>query len=327
MPQFLAPSGCSTQGYGIIVPILPEHLVTWGEEPVLNKVIEAGRLAQRLGAKIVGLAGFTSVVGNEGEELAKHLQIAVTSGNSLTAALSLQGLRKSADLMGIRLNESTVAIIGATGDIGSACTRVLAREVRNLHLVARNTSQLEEFAIQIRNESGCTVKVMKYVRDAIRDADLILTVTSAVTTLIEPEDVKPGAIICDVALPHNVATELLQKRSDVLAFEGGLAKFPVKYLEGNWKWRQLSPDGVTLFGCLAETVVLALEGRFENFSIGRGYITPERIKEIETIADRHGFRLADLRYGDFVWTEERIREVRVNANRSRYQSAPQSVSN
>lgn len=43
-----------------------------------------------------------------------------------------------------------------------------------------------------------------------------------------------------------------------------------------------------------EGMVLALEGRFEPFSQGRGFITPERVQEIEAIAARHGIHLAPL---------------------------------
>lgn len=316
LPPLTSSAGSTVQGYAIIAPFLPEHLVTWGEEPVLNKIIHAGRLAQRLGAHIVGLAGFTSIVGNEGQEVAEHLKIAVTSGNTFTAAMALQGLRRAARLMGIPWESATVAVIGATGDIGSACTRVLAREVGRLNLAARNAPRLEEFASVLPRKSGCAVQVVKYVKDAVRDADLILTATSAVTTLIEPQDLKPGAVVCDVAVPHNVGIDLVRQRNDVLVFEGGLARLPVSgYLNGNRNWSFVSSDGVTIFGCLAESIILALDGRLENYSIGRGHITPEHIREIEQIASRHGFTLADFRYGNITFDEERIRVIRAHATR------------
>ena len=43
-----------------------------------------------------------------------------------------------------------------------------------------------------------------------------------------------------------------------------------------------------------EGMALALEGRFEPYSRGRGFITPERVQEIEAIAARHGIHLAPL---------------------------------
>jgi hypothetical protein len=56
------------------------------------------------------------------------------------------------------------------------------------------------------------------------------------------------------------------------------------------------PDVV--HGCLLEGMALALEGRFEPFSQGRGFITPERVGEMETIAARHGIYLAPLYNAD-----------------------------
>jgi hypothetical protein len=47
-------------------------------------------------------------------------------------------------------------------------------------------------------------------------------------------------------------------------------------------------------GCLLEGMALALERRFEPFSQGRGFITPDRVEEIEAVAARHGIVLAPL---------------------------------
>jgi predicted amino acid dehydrogenase len=56
------------------------------------------------------------------------------------------------------------------------------------------------------------------------------------------------------------------------------------------------PDVV--HGCLLEGMALALEGRYEPFSQGRGFITPQRVEEIESIASRHGIHLAPLYNSD-----------------------------
>jgi hypothetical protein len=49
-----------------------------------------------------------------------------------------------------------------------------------------------------------------------------------------------------------------------------------------------------IHGCLLEGMTLALEHRFEPFSQGRGFITPERVDEIKAVAARHGISLAPL---------------------------------
>jgi fatty aldehyde-generating acyl-ACP reductase len=54
-------------------------------------------------------------------------------------------------------------------------------------------------------------------------------------------------------------------------------------------------------GCLLEGMVLAMEGRRDSFSKGRGQITPEKIEEIWEMALRHGFPLAPFFYGSDYW--------------------------
>ena len=61
-------------------------------------------------------------------------------------------------------------------------------------------------------------------------------------------------------------------------------------------YRQSVPD--VLHGCLLEGIALALEGRFEPFSQGRRWIMPQRVREIEAVAARHGICLAPLYNGD-----------------------------
>jgi predicted amino acid dehydrogenase len=47
------------------------------------------------------------------------------------------------------------------------------------------------------------------------------------------------------------------------------------------------------YACMAETMVLAIEGRYENYSLGR-QIEPEKVQEIAQLARKHGFRLSKL---------------------------------
>ncbi len=44
----------------------------------------------------------------------------------------MEGIRLAADKMGIDLKKAEVLVVGANGAIGSACARILAREVNYL---------------------------------------------------------------------------------------------------------------------------------------------------------------------------------------------------
>ncbi|MFA5256382.1 MAG: shikimate dehydrogenase, partial [Candidatus Omnitrophota bacterium] len=133
-------------GLVIICPLLPHQVAFLDEDIVIEKVVQAVRLSEKLGAKMAVLGGFTSIVGNEGEIVSKKVNIAVTSGNTYTACLIIKGIEKAAKKMNINLNNATIAIIGATGDIGSICTKVFSKRVKKLNIVARNEKRLIEFS-------------------------------------------------------------------------------------------------------------------------------------------------------------------------------------
>lgn len=297
--------------YTIICPLLPEDFVSLDEDFVLKRVEQSIRKAQRLGAKIVTLGGFTSVIGNEGEVISKRVDIAVTNGNTYTASLAIDGVVEAARRMDIALSDSTLAVIGATGDIGSICTKILSKKVKKVNIVARNEARLLEFSHLLKRTCNAEVNVYKTTKDAIKEADAILTVTSAISSIIEPQDIKSGSIVCDVAIPANVAKEIAGTRNDIFVFEGGLAKLPYSGGIKDKTLAKLMPPH-SMYGCLAEGAVLAFEGKFENYSIGRGNITEEKVNEISTIARKHGVQLADFFCGHRIYSEKDIETIKQN---------------
>jgi hypothetical protein len=74
------------------------------------------------------------------------------------------------------------------------------------------------------------------------------------------------------------------------------------------------PEGKA-YACMAETMALALEGRFEDYTVGKE-ISMERVIEITRIAERHGFRLSGFRSFEREVTEAQIEMVRRNARRA-----------
>ena len=294
-----------TEGWFVGCPLTSRQMVEMPEEYVIRKIIKAGKVAERLGAKIVGLGAFTSVVGDGGITIAKNLNIAVTSGNSYTVATALQGTRQAAKILGINMERANVVVLGATGSIGAACAQILAREVRYLTLVARNEAKLEKIAGQIFRATGLAAKVTANTKGALKAADIVIAVTSAVDTLIEPEDLKTGAIVCDVARPRNVSRRVVEARDDVLVIEGGVVEIPGEVDFG----LNFGFPPRTAYACMAETMILALEKRYENFSLGRD-LTVKQIETIEQLAAKHGFRLAGFRSFERAVTPEEIENVK-----------------
>jgi len=298
-----------TEGWFVTCPLTTRQMVEMPERYVVQKIIKAGKVAEKLGAKIIGLGAFTSIVGDAGITIAKNLNIAVTTGNSYTVATALEGTRQAAKIMGIDLQRANVLVLGATGSIGAACAQILAREVRYLTLAARNEEKLEKIAEQILRKTGLAVKVTANTKSALKSADIIIAVTSAVDSIIEPEDLKSGAIVCDVARPRNVSRRVAEMRNDILVIEGGVVEVPG---DVNFGLNFGFPEG-TAYACMAETMILSLEQRYENFTLGRD-LTVKQVETIDKLATKHGFKLAGFRSFERAITADEIATIKANIN-------------
>jgi predicted amino acid dehydrogenase len=302
--------GKEAEGWFITCPLTANQMMSLPEDLVVGKIIQAGKVAEKLGAKIVGLGAFTSVVGDAGITVAKNLNIAVTTGNSYTVATAIEGTKRAAQLMGHKLSESHLVVIGATGSIGQVCSLITAREVKKLTLIGRNTSVLNNLAQRILYQTGLAVKVSSDIKKVIPTADIIITVTNSVDTIINPEDLKSGAVICDVARPRDVSKKVVEQRDDVLVIEGGVVEVPGQV---NFNLNFGFPVR-TAYACMAETMMLALEGKYENYSLGR-QLTVKQVDQISKIAKNQGFKLAGFRS-----FERAVSNQQINMIRSRVQT-------
>ncbi|NLP17460.1 MAG: shikimate dehydrogenase [Firmicutes bacterium] len=280
----------AAEGWLISCSLTSRQMHKLPQDYVIEKIIRAGEKAQRLGAKIVGLGAFTAVVGDGGITIARNLNIPVTTGNSYTVATAISASKMAARKMGLDIGRAEVAIIGATGAMGSTCARVLAREIRYLTLLGEGGNKLQRLASRITAETGLAVKISSNLPGTLSKADVVIIVTGAHNGIIRPQHLKPGAIICDVARPRNVSRRLARERKDLVVIEGGLVQMPPNT---DFNFNFGLPPG-TSCAAMAETMLLALEGRYESFSLGRD-LTLAQVDEISALAAKHGFRLAGLR--------------------------------
>jgi len=324
-PEFMAEmvgirskTGREAHGWMIACPLTPHQMVTLPIDFVWDKLQKCGEMVQERGAKILGLGAFTSVVGDGGITLSKRLPtLPITTGNSYTVATAIEGAKTAGDLMGLHLPESKVAIVGATGAIGATCAEILAREAAEVALVGRSVERLDALTKRLKALNKATISLHTDVAAGLRDADIIITVTSAVEAVILPEHIKSGAVVCDVARPRDVSVRVAKERNDVLVIEGGMVQVPGEmHLP-----RPGKPDGPefsfgfpqgTSYACMAETMMLALDQRYECFTLGKD-VSVEQVDAINEIAARHGFGLAGFRSFERAVDKEYIASVRRNA--------------
>jgi predicted amino acid dehydrogenase len=318
------PDGRETEGWFVAAGLLPTQMLEMPREQVYERILGAIDIGVGLGAEVAGLGAFTGVVGDGGVTIAERAPIPVTTGNSLTIAAGVRSLFRGATEMGIDAKEATAVVVGATGSIGGACVELIAPHVAHVVLVARNETRLRKFHESIRDDLPCASSYTTDISAAVQRADLVLTATSSTQDVIEPEDLRTGAVVCEVSLPHDVSRRVALERPDVLVVEGGNMRVP-----GEMRWARVREQGEdfdmglprgTALACMSETMVLALENRCESYTLGRG-IDLAKVREIDALAERAGFSLADMRAFDLPLSREQIARTRAAAEERRAASA------
>jgi predicted amino acid dehydrogenase len=318
------PDGRETEGWFVAAPLLPAQMLELPREQVYERILRAIEIGVDLGAEVAGLGAFTGVVGDGGVTIAGRSPIPVTTGNSLTIAAGVRSLFRGASEMGIDAGAATAVVVGATGSIGGACVELIAPHVAHVVLVARNETRLRKFHESIRDGLPCASSYTTDISAAVQRADLVLTATSSTQDVIEPEDLRTGAVVCEVSLPHDVSRRVAVERPDVLVVEGGNMRVP-----GEMRWARVRERGEdfdmglprgTALACMSETMILALENRCESYTLGRG-IDLAKVREIDALAERDGFSLADMRAFDLPLSREQIARTRAAAEERRAASA------
>jgi predicted amino acid dehydrogenase len=319
-----SPRGVSAEGWLITVGGTPKELLAHSPEFTYRRLLAAARMAEKLGAQIMGLGAFTKVVGDAGVTVAKRADIPITTGNSYSASAALWAAAEAVRRLGLVPLDKTgkvrgkAMVVGATGAIGSACARLLAQAVEEVYLVSIESAKLLTLKESILKDTpDARLHVAGKAQEFLPDMDMIVTATSgAGKKVLDIMQVKPGCVITDVARPLDLPRSEVAKRPDVLVIESGEILLP-----GNVRMRHIGLPPNIAYACLAETIVLALEGRFETFTVGRN-IEWQKVKEIYKLGLGHGMRLAAISGVNGVFTDDDIRRVRERALAARAAGRP-----
>lgn len=306
-----SPTGVEAEGWLITVGGTPKQMLSHPPEFTYKRLLDAAAMAKRLGAQIMGLGAFTKVVGDAGVTVAKLADIPITTGNSYSASGALWAAADAVRRMGLikiepgKKIKAKTMVIGAYGAIGAVCCRLLALAFEEVYMIGLQDARLLALKESILQETP-DVKIHIATRPDkyLADMDVIVTATSAAgKTILDITKVKPGCVITDVARPLDLSSEDVAKRPDVLVIESGEILLP-----GEPRFRDIGLPPKVAFACLAETIVLALEGRFEVFTIGRE-IEWKKVKEIYAMGLKHGMRLAAISGVNGVYTDADIKKV------------------
>lgn len=285
-------TGQTIEGRYVESCFLPEMLANRRIKAATRKILNAMAHAQKNGINITALGGFSSII-FENFKLEQFPQVRniqlefekFTTGNTHTAYIICRQVEQASVQLGINLSDATVAVCGATGDIGSAVCRWLdARtDVKDLLLIARNQERLE--VLQAELGRG---KIMD-LESALPEADIIVWVASMPKGVeIDATKLKQPCLLIDGGYPKNLATKIQYPGLHVL--NGGIVEHS---LDIDWKIMKIVNMNVParqLFACFAESMLLEFEKLYTNFSWGRNQITVEKMEQIGQVSVKHGFR-------------------------------------
>ncbi len=228
---------------------------------MMEKIENAVELARENGCRAVGLGAYTSILSGNCKRI-KTPGTILTSGNSLTVGMAIEAMKQAACDSGIDLRKSRLAVLGATGNIGATLALMMAPQVASTLLIVRDLKSPR----------------VKSMVDEIGRVAGHLEVTDDLLALRK--------WVCDVAVPADVSPDVAVERPLATVIRGGLVKLP------------RNPDfviaGIDLepgyaFACMAETLLMGLEGVNEPVSFGP--IKTEGVRWALEAARKHGFAL------------------------------------
>jgi fatty aldehyde-generating acyl-ACP reductase len=285
----------------IMVPFLPE-MRDISLKRVIDKIDSALTIAADVGCTVAAMGGFTSIVlqGQERDFAEKH-GLRITSGNSLTAAIIVKSIESVVHEFGIDLSATSIAIIGASGDIGSACMGYLCTKAKRLYVTGRNLPALKEAVDRHREYRSSDIVVIADNREAIDQSQICIFVTSAYEYLFSAQDFKPGTVVCDASAPLNVKVDG-RLRDDVFIYHGGIASIPFPIDAG---FDIGLPSPYMFYGCQLEGLLLGLYPDMPC-SWGKGNISREKLKMFMQKIDVCASMKIAFSIGNTMYTEEQI---------------------
>ena len=288
-----------TNGLIYCLAITPQMFKQMDPKLIYKKVLKIIDKAHTKGAKIIGLGAYVKIVGDAGLTINELSPLPVTTGNSLTIGTVLWNLEEAVKKMKLithntaqNIYNGTAMIIGATGSIGTACSKTLSKNYKKVCLVSLRLENLTNLSNEIQKISpACEVEFSTDSNKFAAISDVIVIATSAFNQkVIDIEKVKPGCIIADCSAPSNISKEEILKRADILVMKSGELLLPKSYDVNCY----LGLPPKLLYACLVETAVLAMENRYEAFTKGRA-IDFNKVNDIVAISKKHGVHLAPMR--------------------------------
>lgn len=276
--------GNEVNGVVLMSPIHPDEIVKQDDETIFDRIIAAGALREKLGFKILGLGGYYGAVADKKSMLYKHMKIPVTTGSAFTAWSIYEAAFKAAKKNNRELTASTVTILSPVNTVGMLCSRKFSGNAARVILSGDKLHRLELMAKNVQTSSPGRVDIENDLSKAVAQADIVVN-ADPLHCLLDSARLRPGAIFCDASI-FGDALEKADERKGICAIDCKAIATPFDDRLDLY----LDLPQHSIYPALAETMLLALEQNFVNFSLGNN-VNPDKIDYIANIASRHNFHV------------------------------------
>jgi len=300
--------GQECKGWLIGIPMTAKQMME-NREMAKEKIIQAIKKAEKLGARIVGLGALTSSVTNGGEEIRDKVNIKITPGHAYTTFTVSSYVLKVISEFSLDKNDLILGVVGAAGSVGSSCLQYLAtKEIKNFILIdlERKNPRLQKLTEKLKEiNPQLQISVSHQIKD-VKNADIVITATNAPEALVRPEDLKTNAIIVDDAQPSDISPEVAKERSDVLLIDGGVVATP----QMNTHFNMGLSNKNDIFCCLGETLIIAHSKIFNEYKAGQ--MDMALVDEFGKRGEALGFKLSSLQRFGKIHVKEHIGALKIH---------------
>lgn len=270
-----------TKGYLTALLLTSQEIMEQPREQIRKYILDAALYVQNeLDVDLIQLGALTTSVTNGGVWMTKQTEYTgyVNHGDSYTAAVTCESVRKSLQCFNKDPSDQILAIVGAYGIIGEAVSKLLVPKFHHSILIGRRMEKLKELTQTVKGNCETTVDLKT------KEADIVVTATSHPTSLLNPHHLKKNAIVVDVSQPPNLSLDVCHQRPDIQRVDGGFVDFPVRLPTTR------IPSGKN-FACIVEIIMQALEDEREHHV---GSIDLPYLRKTVERAKKYGFLLNEL---------------------------------
>ena len=144
----------------------------------------------------------------------------------------------------------------------------------------------DEFRLSLEAELGdkAPISIVSEM-EALQDCDLIICATNSPEPIVFPKHIgQQSVIICDIATPQDVSSDVISEKPNAVVIEGGVIKLP---RQQTMDIGGMELDKGNVYACMAETIILGMTGMNSHFSYGP--LIPAKVRQIRDLARIHGF--------------------------------------